>query len=55
MPNPLLPIRASVAIRWLRGECSRTNTHSASKIEVFPCALSPIKIAPSAGTTRSSD
>ena len=55
MPKPSLPKRASVASRWLRGDCSRTSMQIASRIEVFPWALSPVRMAPASGASRSSD
>ncbi len=55
MPKPVLPIRASRPIRWVRGECRRISMQSASSTEVLPCALSPVRIAPAGGTSRSSD
>ena len=55
MPKPSLPMRASVASRWLRGDCKRTSMQIASRIEVLPWALSPVRIAPASGASRSSD
>ena len=51
---PRVEARLEMPSAELRGDCRRSNTHAASRMEVFPCALSPTKIVtPGASASRS--